>query len=127
MGSDPSLTPTAEPHRVAKLYFIAWRAEKWAAYEAALRKLVFHVDGEERQAVPWPGWAITTVVDTSQFGPAVQRAVSCHRTQMTIFSRLAALPEEHYRSLWGTQEFYRAFSSVNGGRKQESDVFEGLR
>lgn len=31
------------------------------------------------------------------------------------------------RSLWGTQEFSRAFSSVNGGRARETDLFEGLR
>ena len=77
--------------------------------------------------MPWPPWAITTVVDTSEVWPAVSRAVSCHQTQMAIYSKLAALPEAHQRSLWGTLEFYRVFSSVNGGRSQESDVFEGLR
>ncbi len=116
-----------EPHRVAKLYFIAWSTGKWAAYQAALRKLVFKVDGEERQAVPWADWAITTVVDTNHVWPAVWRAVRCHKTQMTIYSKLEELPEEHQRSLFGTQEFYRAFSIVNGGRAQESDLFEGLR
>ena len=120
-------SPIGEPHRVAKLYFIAWSTGKWAAYQAALRKLVVKVDGEERQAVPWPDWAITTVVDTSHVWPAVWRAVMCHKTQMTIYSKLEELSEEHQRSLWGTQEFYRAFSIVNGGRAQESDLFEGLR
>ena len=123
-GRQPAL---GEPHRVDKLYFIAWSTGKWAAYQAALRKLVFKVDGEERQAVPWPDWAITTVVDTSLVWPAVWRAVRCHKTQMTIFSKLEELSEEHQRSLFGTQEFYRAFSIVNGGRTQESDLFEGLR
>jgi LmbE family N-acetylglucosaminyl deacetylase len=116
-----------EPHRVAKLYFIAWSAKKWSAYQAALKRLVFNVDGEERQAVPWPDWAITTVIDTSRVWPTVWRAVSCHKTQMAIYTKLAGLSDEHQRSLWGTQEFYRAFSSVNGGRVQESDLFEGLR
>ena len=59
--------------------------------------------------------------------PAVWRAVSCHKTQMAIYKKLESLADEHQRSLWGTQEFYRAFSAVNGGRAQESDVFEGLR
>lgn len=116
-----------EPHRVAKLYFIAWRTGKWAAYQAALRKLVVKVDGEERQAVPWADWAITTVLDTSRVWPTVWRAVMCHKTQVTIYSKLEELSEEHQRSLFGTQEFYRAFSIVNGGRAQESDLFEGLR
>jgi LuxR family transcriptional regulator, maltose regulon positive regulatory protein len=31
------------------------------------------------------------------------------------------------RSLWGTQELYRVFSLVNGGRARETDLFEGLR
>jgi LmbE family N-acetylglucosaminyl deacetylase len=123
-GAGPTL---AEPHRVSKLYYIAWSQKIWTAYQAALRKLVFNVDGEERQAVPWPDWAITTVIDTSQVWSAVWRAVSCHKTQMTIFSKLEELSSEHQRSLWGTQTFYRVSSSVNGGRAQESDLFEGLR
>jgi LmbE family N-acetylglucosaminyl deacetylase len=118
---------SGEPHRVSKLYFIAWSSKKWAAYQAALRRLVCVVDGEERKAVPWPDWAITTVLDTGAVWPAVWRAVSCHKTQMAIYRKLGELPEEHQRSLWGTQEFYRVFSSVNGGRARESDLFEGLR
>ena len=59
--------------------------------------------------------------------PAVWRAVSCHKTQMATYKKLAALADEHQRALWGTQEFYRAFSSVNGGRARETDLFEGLR
>jgi len=117
----------AEPHRVSKLYFIAWSAAKWAAYQAALKRLVVTVDGEERHVAPWPDWAITTLLDTSRVWPAVWRAVSCHKTQMATYERLATLADEHQRALWGTQEFYRAFSSVNGGRARETDLFEGLR
>ena len=129
-AADPRFAPPSaipDPHRVSKLYFIAWSPKKWAAYQAALRKLVVRVDGEERQAVPWPHWAITTVIDTSAVWPTVWRAVSCHKTQMSIYKQLEQLPEEHQRALWGTQEFYRVFSHVNGGRAQESDLFEGLR
>ena len=116
-----------DPHRVSKLYFIAWSPRKWTAYQAALRKLVFKVDGKERQAVPWPEWAITTVIDTRQVWPAVWRAVSCHKTQMAIYRTLGELSEENQQGVWGTQEFYRVFSAVNGGRAKESDLFEGLR
>jgi LmbE family N-acetylglucosaminyl deacetylase len=129
-AADPSFVSEpeiGEPHRVSKLYFIAWSARKWTAYQAALRRLVSKVDGEERQAAPWPDWAITTVLDTSQVWPAVWRAVKCHETQMAIYRRLEELSEEHQRFLWGTQEFYRVFSSVNGGRAREADLFEGLR
>jgi LmbE family N-acetylglucosaminyl deacetylase len=116
-----------EPHRVSKLYFIAWGREKWESYQAGLRRLVVKVDGQERQAVPWADWALTTFIDTSAVWPTVWRAVSCHETQMSIYKSLGALPEEHQRSLWGTQEFYRVFSTVNGGRVKETDLFEGLR
>ena len=115
------------PHRVSKLYYLAWRAGKWAAYQSALRKLAFVVDGVERQATPWPDWAVTTVLDTGAFSAQVWRAVSCHQSQMAIYRRLSNLSAEHHRALWGSQEFYRAFSLINGGRRLESDLFEGLR
>lgn len=115
------------PHRASKLYYIAWSAAKWEAYQAALRKLVFTVNGVERQAVPWPDWAITTVLDTTHVWPTVWRAVSQHRTQMSIYEKLGRLPEDLQRSLWGSQEFYRVFSAVNTPHPKETDLFEGLR
>jgi len=115
------------PHRVSKLYYLAWCAEKWATYQAALRKLVVMVDGVERQATPWPDWAVTTRIETSTFVAQVSLAISCHQSQMAVYQRLSDLSEEHHRSLWGSQEFYRAMSLVNGGRRVESDLFEGLR
>jgi LmbE family N-acetylglucosaminyl deacetylase len=126
-AADSSFGGEYEPHRVSKLYFLAWSAKLWRAYQAALRELVFTVDGERRQATPWPDWAITTAVDTRHVSAAVWRAVSCHKTQMSIYHTLADLPEEHRQSLWGAQEYYRVFSTVNGGRRRESDLFEGLR
>jgi len=115
------------PHRVSKLHQLAWRQKKWEAYQAAFRKLTSTVDGVERQATPWPDWAITTEVDTSAFWPTVWQAVCRHQTQMSIYERLEQLTEQQQVALWGSQEFYRVFSSVNGGRKLETDLFEGLR
>jgi LmbE family N-acetylglucosaminyl deacetylase len=114
-------------HRVSKLYYMAWPRGKWAVYQAALRDLKTKVDGEERRATPWPDWAVTTLIDTSSHWPTVWRAVSCHKTQMAIYRNLEHLPAEHHQALWGSQEFYRVFSLVNGGRKRETDLFEGLR
>jgi LmbE family N-acetylglucosaminyl deacetylase len=111
---------------VSKLYYLAWSAATWSAYQAALKKLTSTVDGVERQVVPTPDWGITTRIDTSAAWPAVWRAVQCHRTQMSIYANLQTLEPEHHRALWGVQEFYRAFSLVNGGRAKESDLFEGL-
>jgi LmbE family N-acetylglucosaminyl deacetylase len=114
-------------YAVAKLYHIAWSTKTWAAYQSALKKLTSTVDRVERQVIPVPDWGITTRIDTSAVWPTVWRAVQCHRTQMSIYKNLAGLADEHHRALWGVQEYYRAFSLVNGGRTCETDLFEGLR
>jgi LmbE family N-acetylglucosaminyl deacetylase len=85
------------------------------------------VDGVERVVVPWPDWAITTVVDTRDVSPAVWRAVQCHTSQLTVTQRAQEFTADEVQGLWGTQYFYRAFSVVNGGRTRETDLFEGLR
>ena len=124
---DGSQTDPAPPHRVEKLLYLAWRNNKWEAYQAAFRRLTSIVDGIQRQAAPWPDWAVTTEIDTSAYWPVVWKAVCCHQTQLSIYERLADLTEAQQTALWGTQEFYRVYSSVNGGRKLETDLFEGLR
>jgi len=125
---DTESGPAADsPHRVAKLYYMAWTRNKWDAYQSALKKLTSKVDGVERQAAPWPDWSVTSVIDTVEYWPIVWRAVSCHESQMSVYQNLRHLPAEHHRAIWGTQEFYRAFSLVNGGRRPENDLFEGLR
>lgn len=115
------------PHAVSKLYYMASTRARWDAYQAAFKKLVSLVDGVERQAQPWPEWMITTVVDTREQWPTVWRAVVCHDSQVGGYEKLKSLPPEHHESLWGRQEFYRAMSVVNGGRRMETDLFEGLR
>jgi hypothetical protein len=35
-------------------------------------------------------------------------------------------PNDH-DALWGYQSFYRAFSTVSGGRARETDLLEGIR
>ncbi len=115
-----------ESGNVPKSYYLAWRAEKWNAYESAFGKLTSTVDGVQRQATPWPDWAVTTVIDTSSHWPTVWKAVSCHQTQMAIYEQLTRLDEAGQAALWGSQEFYRVHSSVNGGRKRETCLFDGL-
>jgi len=129
VAADPSFASGEGdvPHRVPKLYYIAWPASTWAAYQDALKRLVSVVDGVERQAVPWPDWSITTVIDTRASWETVWRAVSCHASQMGIFARLQDLSPDLHQALWGAQSFYRVLSTVNGGRQQETDLFEGLR
>jgi LmbE family N-acetylglucosaminyl deacetylase len=114
------------PHVVSKLYYIAWSEATWGVYQAAFKKLVSTVDGVERQATPWPDWAVTTVVDTRHWWPVVWRAVTCHESQVGGYAALKTLSPPQHEALWGSQSFYRAFSLVNGGRRRESDLFEGI-
>jgi LmbE family N-acetylglucosaminyl deacetylase len=121
-----AIVAAADP-AVAKLYYIAWPESTWAAYQSALKKLTSTVDGVERQVVPWPDWEITTVIDTRSFSRTVWQAISCHESQMSVYTRLQQLSPEHADALWGAQSFYRVFSTVNGGRARETDLFEGIR
>ena len=113
------------PHQVQKLYYLAWGERQWALYERAFKKLVSVVDGVERQATPWPDWAITTVVDTRAWGGQVRRAAACHASQVGTASALDSLGADDREALWHSLSFYRVFSLVNGGRRLETDVFEG--
>ncbi|MBK7141988.1 MAG: PIG-L family deacetylase [bacterium] len=117
----------AEPHQVSKLYYMVWTPGKSAAYMSAFRELKILVDGVERSSSPWPVWQITTVINTEKHWPTVWKAISHHQTQLTIYTKLQSLGEEDHRQLWGSQEFYRVYSLVNGGRTQETDLFAGLR
>ncbi len=115
------------PHRVAKLYYRAFRAAEAAAYQAALGDLVMNIDGVERRPAAWASWAITTRVDTLLYWRRVWQAIICHRTQLPGYEALRVLPDEAHENLWGVQTYYRAFSLVNGGRQVEDDLFAGLR
>jgi hypothetical protein len=84
------------------------------------------VDGVERQAVPWPDWAITTMIDTRTAASTAWRAVSCHESQVAAYERLKDPAGPASCDDWGRQSFYRVFSTVNGGRARETDLFEGI-
>jgi LmbE family N-acetylglucosaminyl deacetylase len=115
-----------QPHSVSKLYYIAWPTATWAAYQSALRKLSSTVDGVERTPTPWPEWEITTMIDTRDLWATVWRAVACHESQLASYEGLQNLSPEHHQAVWGRQSFYRVFSTVNGGRTRETDLFEGI-
>lgn len=115
------------PHRVDKLYYLAATKEVQEVYQAAFGELDTVVDGRERDATPWPDWAITTRIDTADYWPTTWRAIACHRSQLPGYQSLLDLPETYHRKLWGTQTFYRVFSLANGGRGIEDDLFAGLR
>ena len=122
-SDDASAQP---PHVTSKLYYIAWPAAAWAAYQSAIGTLSSTVDGIERHATPWPDWAISAVIDTRNVSATVARAVSCHASQVAAYGPLKDLSPERQNALWGRQSFYRAFSLVNGGRAREESLFEGI-
>jgi LmbE family N-acetylglucosaminyl deacetylase len=126
-AADASYCPgTLAPHRVAKLYYMVESHAKAAAYEAVFGDVAMTVAGVRRAALDWPDWAITTRIDASDYWQQVYRAVGCHQTQLTNDAALARLSLAQHRYLWGTLEYYRAFSLVNGGRAVEDDLFAGL-
>lgn len=115
-----------EPHQVSKLYYRAARPGYMSAYEEAFGELVMHIDGEERRSPGWQDWVITTTVNAGARWRQVWIAVRQHRSQLPFYERLQSLSDERHRYLWGTQEFYRAMSVVNGGREKETDLFAGV-
>ena len=116
-----------DPHSVSKLYYMAPTQQLGVAYQAVFGDLVMHVDGVERSGIGCPEWMITTRIDTKDYRQNVWEAVLCHQSQLPVYRQLEHASKEYQEELWDTQTYYRAFSLVNGGRRVEDDLFEGLR
>jgi LmbE family N-acetylglucosaminyl deacetylase len=115
------------PHRVSKFYYFINDREIKENYTRVFSDLGMDVDGVRRLMVAWDDWMYTTLIDGSAYWKTALRAVNCHESQVAAYGALKELSEARSISLWGKRTFYRVFSSVNGGRAQESDLFEGLR
>lgn len=116
------------PHRAAKLYYFVDSEEIANLFTKYLGPIEFPVDDQMRGESPWKDWMITTRVDVSSHWKTAWEAILCHKSQLPSLSPLIGLPEDEIRTLLTLQgTFYRAMSLVNGGRKVESDLFEGLR
>jgi LmbE family N-acetylglucosaminyl deacetylase len=114
-------------HCVSKLYYMVATQELLGAYQSVFGELVMHIDGMERRGVGWPEWAITTRIDTQAYRQTVWKAVLCHESQLSAYRQLEHISQEDQEELWDSQTYYRALSLVNGGRRVEEDLFEGLR
>ena len=126
-AADPFFkTESLPPFCVSKLYYIAWPPSKWEAYQRHFKQMATTVDGVKRIATPFPEWAVTTRIDTSAHWRTALDAILCHQTQIAIYGNLKNLSKEAYLEMWGEQEYYRVFSLVNGGRKVERDLFDGI-
>jgi LmbE family N-acetylglucosaminyl deacetylase len=110
-------------HQVQKLYYLADSQFLFSAYTTLFGNIVMQVDGTNREPVPWVDWSITTEIDTAAYWPIVHQAISCHVSQI----KTPDLFDQYNAEVWGRQTYYRAYSLVNGGRKLETDLFEGLR
>jgi LmbE family N-acetylglucosaminyl deacetylase len=126
-AADPGYAIAGSPHRVSKFYYRVWTQPEFEVHQAVFGEQVMTIDGVGRRPVPWQDWAITTRIDTSIYWPDVWAAVACHRSQLPGYHKLKDLPADQHQALWGSQGYYRVFSSVNGGRQLEHDLFAGLR
>jgi LmbE family N-acetylglucosaminyl deacetylase len=116
------------PHRVSKMYYFVDSEAVANLFVKYLGPIEFPVDGRIRGEAPWKDWMITTRIDLSSTWKSAWEAIRCHQSQLPSLGPLVDLPEDEIRQLLVLQgSFYRAFSLVNGGRKRETDLFEGLR
>ncbi|MBI5352243.1 MAG: PIG-L family deacetylase [Chloroflexi bacterium] len=115
-------------HRVSKLYYMVDGENFINLISPFMGDMTFTVDDQIREETAWKEWVITTRIEMAEHCGAAYRAILCHKSQMATIGMLAELPEESASAVLAMQgTFYRAFSLVNGGRKVETDLFEGLR
>ena len=121
---DANLQP---PHRVLKLYYMVDSQAIVNAATEAFGGISMDVDGVTRSHVPWADWQITTWLDNNKYLERVQKAMLCHKSQIPGYHPIDQWSLADLAGIFGMGHFYRAFSLVNGGRKVETDMFEGLR
>lgn len=114
------------PHRVDKFYYFVDTKADIAVYLPYVGDMMMLVDGVERRASGWDEWAISARIAAPQYWRTAWEAVRCHGSQIanTAFETLS---DAQHEELWGTRNYYRVFSLVNGGRAIENDLFEGIR
>ncbi len=115
------------PHRVTKFYYMVDSQELVQFATEIFGGISMEIDGVTRKHVGWADWEITTHVDARPYINTVHKAVHCHKSQLAGYGPLAESSAEEMSKWLGKGEFYRVFSMVNGGRKIETDLFEGLR
>jgi LmbE family N-acetylglucosaminyl deacetylase len=121
---DPENLPA---HRVLKLYYMVDSENFINLVAPFVGDMVFPVDGQLRAEAPWKEWMITTHIDMAEYCHTAWRAIQCHQSQLSTLGMLAEMHEDAGVAVLAMQGmFYRVFSLVNGGRKREKDLFEGL-
>jgi LmbE family N-acetylglucosaminyl deacetylase len=115
------------PYRTPKFYYMVDSQEIVQFAIDSFGGISMDVDGVTRKHVGWANWEITTHIDARPYIEVVARAVRCHKSQLPGYGPLAEASAEEMGQWFGKGDFYRVFSTVNGGRKVETDLFEGLR
>lgn len=115
------------PHRVLKFYYMVDSQAVVNAASEAFGGISMDVDGATRSHVGWADWQITTWLDNRKHMDKVRQAMLCHKSQLPGYGPIAEWSLAELAKVFGTGHFYRAFSLVNGGRRVETDLFEGLR
>lgn len=126
-AADTSFHHPQPAHKVGKFYYMVIDRELAVNYTKVFGDIRMNIDGVDRTISTWEDWAVTTTIDGSKYWHTALQAVNCHQTQVAIYGDLNQLPEERSIQLWGKRTYYRVFSFVNGGRRHETDLFEGLR
>ena len=122
---DPENLP---PHRVLKLYYMVDDENFVNLIAPFMDDLTFRVDDQIRGENPWKDWMVTTRISMAEHCHAAWRAIQCHQSQLPSLGALAEMHEDAASSVLAMQgTFFRALSLVNGGRKVETGLFEGLR
>lgn len=122
---DPENFPS---HRVSKLYYMV-DDEKFVNLIAPfVGDMTFLVDDQIRGENAWKEWMVTTRIDMADHCHSAWHAIQCHQSQLPSLGALAEMHEDAAVAVLAMQgTFFRAFSLVNGGRKVESDMFEGIK
>jgi LmbE family N-acetylglucosaminyl deacetylase len=115
------------PHRVLKFYYMVDSMDSVGAANEAFGGISMEVDGVRRGHIGWENWQITTRLNNDKYLDKVQKAIHCHKSQLPGYGPVADWSLAELEKVYGIGNFYRAFSLVNGGRKEETDLFEGLR
>jgi len=126
-AADANFVSNETPHRVSKFYYMVDSLDLVSAANEAFGGISMEVDGVTRHHVGWQDWEITTKLDNHKYLEKVREAIHCHKSQLPGYGPIAEWSAKELSHVFGTGNFYRAFSLVNGGRKLEMDLFEGLR
>lgn len=126
-AADGNFVSSGPSHRVSKFYYMVDSLDVVQAANEAFGGISMGVDGVTRHHVGWQDWQITTQLDNQKYLDKVRDAIHCHKSQLPGYGPVGEWSVEELTRVFGTGHFYRTFSLVNGGRKTETDLFEGLR